>query len=60
MHLKLFQKTGNNPILVFEKAVKNVTPLVEVKARRVGGSTYQVPMEIRAYRGTNRFLKLDY
>jgi len=46
-------KTEENPVLVLEKAVKNVTPQVEVKARRVGGSTYQVPIEIRAYRGTN-------
>jgi len=46
-------KTEENPVLVLEKAVKNVTPRVEVKARRVGGSTYQVPIEIRAYRGTN-------
>ena len=46
-------KTEENPVLVLEKAVKNVTPRVEVKARRVGGSTYQIPIEIRAYRGTN-------
>jgi|TARA_B110000046_G_scaffold19786_1_gene18741 small subunit ribosomal protein S7 len=50
-------KTEENPVLVLEKAVKNVTPQVEVKARRVGGSTYQVPIEIRAYRGTNVSLK---
>ena len=50
-------RTEENPILVLEKAVKNVTPQVEVKARRVGGSTYQVPIEIRAYRGTNISLK---
>ena len=50
-------KTEENPILVLEKAVKNVTPQVEVKARRVGGSTYQVPIEIRAYRGTNISLR---
>jgi|TARA_B100000768_G_scaffold177792_1_gene192531 small subunit ribosomal protein S7 len=50
-------KTEENPILILEKAVKNVTPQVEVKARRVGGSTYQVPIEIRAYRGTNVGLK---
>jgi len=50
-------KTEENPVLVLEKAVKNVTPSVEVKARRVGGSTYQVPIEIRAYRGTNISLK---
>ena len=51
------KKTEENPVLVLEKAVKNVTPQVEVKARRVGGSTYQVPIEIRAYRGTNISLK---
>jgi small subunit ribosomal protein S7 len=51
------KKTEENPVLVLEKAVKNVTPRVEVKARRVGGSTYQVPIEIRAYRGTNISLK---
>jgi len=50
-------KTEENPILVLEKAVKNVTPQVEVKSRRVGGSTYQVPIDIRAYRGTNVSLK---
>ena len=50
-------KTEENPVLVLEKAVKNVTPGVEVKSRRVGGSTYQVPIEIRAYRGTNVSLK---
>jgi len=47
------EKTSNNPLEILEKAVRNATPLVEVKARRVGGSTYQVPIEIRAYRGTN-------
>lgn len=51
------KKTEENPVLVLEKAVKNVTPQVEVKARRIGGSTYQVPIEIRAYRGTNISLK---
>ena len=40
-----------NPLEVFETAVRNVTPLVEVKARRVGGATYQVPMEVRSDRG---------
>jgi small subunit ribosomal protein S7 len=50
-------KTEENPVLLLEKAVKNGTPRVEVKARRVGGSTYQVPIEIRAYRGTNVSLK---
>ena len=51
------KKAEENPVLVLEKAVKNATPQVEVKARRVGGSTYQVPIEIRAYRGTNISLK---
>lgn len=46
------EKTGAEPLEVLEKAVRNVTPLVEVKARRVGGATYQVPMEVRADRGT--------
>jgi len=50
-------KTDENPILLLEMAVKNVAPQVEVKARRVGGSTYQVPLEIRAYRSTNISLK---
>lgn len=45
------ERTGSEPQEVFEQAVRNVTPLVEVKARRVGGATYQVPMEVRADRG---------
>ena len=51
------EKTSKNPLEILEKAVRNSTPLVEVKARRVGGSTYQVPIEIRAYRGTNLALR---
>nr|YP_010902939.1 ribosomal protein S7 [Hypnea flava]WCH54993.1 ribosomal protein S7 [Hypnea flava] len=51
------EKTSNNPLEVLEQAVRNATPLVEVKARRVGGSTYQVPTEVRAYRGTNLALR---
>ena len=51
------EKTEESPILALEKAVKNVTPQVEVKSRRVGGSTFQVPIEIRIYRGTNISLK---
>ncbi|HEY9718513.1 MAG TPA: 30S ribosomal protein S7 [Trichormus sp.] len=42
---------GVEAMEVFNKAVKNVTPLVEVKARRVGGSTYQVPVEVKQQRG---------
>lgn len=46
------EKTNDSPIKVFEKAVENVKPIVEVKSRRVGGSTYQVPTEIRPSRRT--------
>lgn len=46
------ERTGGSPLEVFEQAVRNATPLVEVKARRVGGATYQVPMEVRPERGT--------
>jgi small subunit ribosomal protein S7 len=41
------EKTGKDPLEVFTKALENVKPMVEVKSRRVGGSTYQVPVEIR-------------
>nr|QCI05494.1 ribosomal protein S7 [Crouania attenuata] len=51
------QKTSTEPLKILEKAIRNATPLVEVKARRVGGSTYQVPIEVRAYRGTNLALR---
>lgn len=51
------EKTNKNPLITLEKAIRNITPLVEVKARRIGGSTYQVPMEVRAYRGTNLALR---
>ncbi|HAC63199.1 MAG TPA: 30S ribosomal protein S7, partial [Cyanothece sp. UBA12306] len=51
------EKTGEEPLEVFEKAIKNLTPLVEVKARRVGGATYQVPMEVRSSRGTTLALR---
>lgn len=50
-------KTNRDALEILEKAVRNSTPLVEVKARRIGGSTYQVPMEVRAYRGTNLALR---
>ena len=51
------EKTDDDPIQVFEKAIKNITPLVEVKARRIGGSTYQVPLEVSRYRGTTLALR---
>lgn len=46
------QKTKNAPIKTFEQALDNVRPMIEVKSRRVGGSTYQVPTEIRPSRRT--------
>ncbi|HEL7006530.1 TPA: 30S ribosomal protein S7 [Listeria monocytogenes] len=44
------QETGKDPMEVFEQAMKNIMPLLEVKARRVGGANYQVPIEVRADR----------
>ncbi|RJX34768.1 MAG: 30S ribosomal protein S7 [Desulfarculus sp.] len=44
------QRTSEDPLKVFEKAMDNVRPMIEVKSRRVGGSTYQVPVEIRSER----------
>ena len=43
-------KQGQNPLDEFQAALENIMPVLEVKARRVGGSTYQVPMEVRAER----------
>nr|YP_009511733.1 ribosomal protein S7 [Melanthalia intermedia]AXI97610.1 ribosomal protein S7 [Melanthalia intermedia] len=51
------EKTSRDPLQVLEQAIRNSTPLVEVKSRRVGGSTYQVPTEVRAYRGINLALR---
>ena len=45
-------RTKGDPLEVFNKALENVRPLVEVKSRRVGGATYQVPIEVRAKRRT--------
>nr|WP_105204897.1 30S ribosomal protein S7 [Neobittarella massiliensis] len=44
------EKTGKDPVEVFEQALENIMPVLEVKARRVGGATYQVPMEVRPAR----------
>ncbi len=46
------QKTEKNPLDIFKKAVDNASPLIEVRARRVGGATYQVPTEVRLERRT--------
>jgi len=44
------EKTGENPVTVFEKALENIKPQLEVKSKRVGGSNYQVPVEVSATR----------
>ncbi len=44
------EKLGKDPIEVFDKALENIAPMVEVKSRRVGGATYQVPIEVRSER----------
>ena len=44
------EQTGNDPLEVFEEAMKNIMPVLEVKAKRIGGATYQVPMEVKPQR----------
>jgi small subunit ribosomal protein S7 len=44
------ERTGNDPLEVFQKALDNVKPMVEVRSRRVGGSTYQIPVEVAGNR----------
>ena len=51
------EKTGKDPMEVFEAAMENIMPSLEVKARRVGGATYQVPMEVRPARRTTQGLR---
>src|SRR5210317_400446 len=48
------QKTNEDPLQVFEKAIRKASPIVEVKARRIGGSTYQVPIEVSGFREIGR------
>jgi small subunit ribosomal protein S7 len=50
-------RTSTDPLNVLEKAIYNITPMVEVKSKRIGGSTYQVPLEVKVYRGTNLSLR---
>ncbi len=49
---KVGERTGRDPLQVLKKAVDNVKPLLEVRSRRVGGATYQVPVEVQSRRGT--------
>jgi small subunit ribosomal protein S7 len=51
------QKTNEDPLKIFEMAIRKASPIVEVKARRVGGSTYQVPIEVSRFRATNLSLR---
>jgi small subunit ribosomal protein S7 len=47
------ERTKKDPVEVYEQALRNITPAVEVKPRRVGGSTYQVPVEVPPHRATS-------
>lgn len=51
------ERTGNEPMEVFEQAIKNIMPVLEVKARRVGGANYQVPVEVKPERRTSLGLR---
>jgi small subunit ribosomal protein S7 len=51
------QRTNRNPLEVFEQAVNNATPILETKPRRVGGATYQVPVEVPPHRRTSLALR---
>ncbi len=46
------EKTGTDPVITLKRALDNVRPALEVKSRRVGGATYQVPVEVKGNRGT--------
>ncbi len=48
---RIRDRTGRDPVTVAEEAIRNVTPMLEVKSRRVGGATYQVPIEVPQRRG---------
>ena len=51
------EKTGTDPVVTLKRALDNVRPTLEVKSRRVGGATYQVPVEVRASRSTTLALR---
>jgi small subunit ribosomal protein S7 len=54
---KISEQTSNDPVITLKKAVENARPLLEVRSRRVGGATYQVPVEVRPTRGTTLALR---
>ena len=51
------ERTANDPVITLKKAVENARPLLEVRTRRVGGASYQVPVEVRPHRGTTLALR---
>ena len=51
------ERTANDPVITLRKAVENARPLLETRSRRVGGASYQVPVEVRATRGTTLALR---
>jgi small subunit ribosomal protein S7 len=51
------ERTANDPVVTLKRAVENVRPMLEVKSRRVGGASYQVPVEVRPQRGTTLALR---
>jgi small subunit ribosomal protein S7 len=51
------ERTANDPVIALRKAVENARPLLETRSRRVGGASYQVPVEVRAHRGTTLALR---
>jgi small subunit ribosomal protein S7 len=54
---KISERTSNDPVITLKRAVENARPLLEVRSRRVGGATYQVPVEVRPTRGTTLALR---
>ena len=54
---RISEQTSNDPVITLKKAVENARPLLEVRSRRVGGATYQVPVEVRPSRGTTLALR---
>jgi small subunit ribosomal protein S7 len=51
------ERSGNDPVITLKRAMDNVRPAIEVKSRRVGGATYQVPVEVRPARSTTLALR---
>jgi small subunit ribosomal protein S7 len=54
---QISERTANDPVITLKKAVENSRPLLEVRSRRVGGATYQVPVEVKPHRGTTLALR---